>query len=131
MDDWDKLKCVLQFLWGTKYDNRKIGTRDLHSLHTYIDASYNIHYNKRSHTGGLITTGIGIIDGKLSRQKLNVKSSTETEIVGMSNYLQYALWACMFMKVQGYEIKNDMLDHGNMSAIKLEQNGRLLCTRNS
>ena len=68
LDDWVKLKHVLQFLWSTKYDNRKIGTRDLHSLHTYINTSYAIPDNQQSHTGGLITRVIGTIHGTSFRQ---------------------------------------------------------------
>ena len=50
--DWEKLKRVLQFLYGTLKDNRIIGFNDLASLLTYVDASYAVHNNMRSHTGG-------------------------------------------------------------------------------
>ena len=93
----------------------------------YVDASNAIHDNKRSHTGSLIPIGTGIIRGKLSRQQLNVKSSTE----GVSNYRPYTLWTYNFMKAQGYNIENNMLYQDNMSAIKIEKNGRLSCTGNS
>jgi hypothetical protein len=36
----------------------------------------------RGHTGGAMSFGTGIIHGKASKQKLNTKSSTETEVVG-------------------------------------------------
>ena len=130
--NWGKLKRVLQFsVWGTKYDNKKIETRNLHSLHTYIDASYAIHDNKRNHNVGLITTGIGIVHGKSSRENLNVKSSTEAEIVGMSDYLPNTLWTYNFIRAQEYEIRDNVLYQDNMSAIKMGENGRLSCTGNS
>ena len=54
---------------------------------TCNDALYAVHDNMRSHTGGAISMGYGIIHGKSSKQKLNVKSSTEAELVGMSEYI--------------------------------------------
>ena len=49
--------------------------------------------------------GIGILHGKASKQKINVKSSTEREIVGLSEYLPYTLWMGYFLEAQGYKIK--------------------------
>ena len=49
--------------------------------------------------------GIGILHGKASKQKINVKSSTESEIVGLSEYLPYTLWMGYFLEAQGYKIK--------------------------
>ena len=50
------------------------------------------------YTGGSITMGISILHGKASKQKINVKSSTESEIVGLSEYLSYTLWMGYFLK---------------------------------
>ena len=127
---WDKLKRVIQFLYGTIKDNRIIGFNDLASLLTYVDASYAVHNNMRSHTGGMMTFGKGIIHGKASKQKLNVKSSTEAEVVGMSDYLPFSLWMANFLDAQGYKLLNNIVLQDNMSAMKMEKNGRLSCTGN-
>ena len=65
---------------------------------TWIDALYDVHDNTRSHTGGAISIVYGIIHGKLSKQNINVQSSTEAELVGMSEYITYNLWLIMFLK---------------------------------
>ena len=57
--DWIKLKRALRFLNCTIRDERIIGIDDITKLHTYIDASYAVHNNMRSHTGGLMTLGVG------------------------------------------------------------------------
>ena len=49
--------------------------------------------------------GYGIMHGKASEQKINVKSSTESELVGMGKYVPYNIWFIMFMDAQGYVIK--------------------------
>ena len=129
--DWNKLKRVLTFLNCTKDDIRKIGCSNLESIFTWIDASYAIHENMRSHTGGIISLGWGALHTKSSKQKLTVKSSTEAEIVGMSEYIPYNIWLVNFLSAQGYTIKHNVVYQDNQSAIRMENNGRNSCTGNS
>ena len=77
----------------------------LTDLYTWIDAAYDLHNNMRGHTGGAISIGYGIMYGKSSKHKINVKSSTEYELVGMGEYVPYNIWFIMFMGAQGYAIK--------------------------
>ena len=72
--------------------------------------------NMHSHTGGTMSFGFGIVHAKSSTQKLNTKSSTEAELVAVSEYLSYHIWMVNFMKSQGYEIKNKVLFQDNQSA---------------
>ena len=85
----------------------------------------------RSQTGGAMSMGHGILHCKSGKQKLNVKSSTEAELVGTSDYLPYNLWLIMFMGQQGYPIKNNILYQDNQSEIRMLKNGRNSCTGNS
>ena len=75
--------------------------------------------------------GTGLIHGKSAMEKLNAKSSTEAELIGMAEYLPYNLWLIMFLKEQGYEIANNVIFQDNKSAILMEKNGRNSCTGNS
>ena len=75
--------------------------------------------------------GIGILHGKSSKQKLNTKSSTEAELVAVSDYIPYHIWMINFLKHQGYKIKKKILYQDNQSTIKMEVNGRNSCTGNS
>lgn len=85
----------------------------------------------RSQTGGAMSMGIGIIHGKSAKQRLNVKSSTEAELVGVSEYIPYNTWLLMFMEEQGYTIKDNLLYQDNQSTILMLKNGRNSCTVNS
>ena len=71
--------------------------------------------------------GTGIINPKSTKQKLNTKSSTEGELVGASDYLPNVIWTKMFLREQGYEIKENIFYQDNKSAILLERNGRNSC----
>jgi hypothetical protein len=85
----------------------------------------------RGQTGGAISMGYGILHGKSSKQKINVKSSTESELVGVSEYLPYNIWLMMFMAAQGYGIENNIVYQDNQSTMRMHINGRNSCTGNS
>ena len=129
--DWEKLKRCLGFLKRTFDDLRHIGADSLRDLHVWVDASHAIHANMRGHTGGTMSMGTGTLHNKSSKQKLNTKSTTESEVVGVSEYLPYDIWQVNFFKHQGYDIRNNYIYQDNESAIKMERNGRNSCTGNS
>ena len=108
-----------------------IGASSLIDIFTWIDAAYAVNPDMKSQTGGAISLGVGVLHAKSSKQKLNVKSSTEAELVGNSEYLPYNLWLLNFMSMQGYTIKNNVLYQDNQSTILMLKNGRNSCTGNS
>ena len=93
----------------------------LKDIFTWIDAAHAVHSNMRSDTGGAISMGYGVLHGKSSKQKINTKSSTESEVVGMTEYIPYNIWLLMFLQAQGYEIVNNTVYQDNQSAILMEK----------
>jgi hypothetical protein len=93
-------------------------------LKTWVDAAYALQNDMRSHTGGAIMMGKGILYGKLSKQKLNRKSSTEAEVVGASDFLPLTILARNFIEAQGYTIDDSDFYQDNMSAMRMERKGR-------
>jgi hypothetical protein len=59
---------------------------------TWVDTAYAVHDDMKSHTGGIMSFGLGVLNVKSCKQHLNVKSSTEAEVVGASDYLQWLIW---------------------------------------
>ena len=124
IQDQAKLKRLLEYLYGT-YDLPLIlGADDIHTLYTFVDASYAVHEDMKSHTGGVITFGRGGIACKSAKQKLVTKSSTEAELVGASEYLPSTLWVQHFLQAQGFPHATSYFEQDNQSAIRLERNGR-------
>ena len=68
--------------------------------------------------------GKGAIYSTSTRQKLNTKSSTEAELVGVNDVMPQTLWTRYFMEVQGYEVHDNIVYQDNQSAILLEKNSR-------
>ena len=89
-----------------------------------IDAVYATHLDMRSHTGGCVRAGDEVLHSSSSKQKLNKKSSTKAELVGVSEYLPYAIWILDFLKAQGYTLKTKKLIQDNQSTINLLNNGK-------
>ena len=54
-----------------------------------------------------------------SKQKLTTKSSTESEIVGLSDGTVEVLWVLEFLKSQGYELSGVTIGQDNMSVLTL------------
>ena len=130
-DDWNKLRRIIGFLKGSIDDVRVIGATSITEIMTFVDSSYAVHDNMRSHTGGLVSFGIGAAHTRSTTSKINVKSATESELVSASEYLPYTIWFKHFMEEQGYKIKDNVLYQDNKSAILMEINGRNSCTGNS
>ena len=122
--DWKKLRRVLEYLNGSIEDTRFVGADDLQKMKTWVDAAYAVHADMRSHTGGAVSFGTGVHCSKCNKQRINVKSSTEAELVGASDYLPYAIWTRKFMERQGYAIISNIFYQDNESAIRFEKNGR-------
>ncbi len=112
-EDREKLVRLLDFLRETVKDKRILGAISLDTLFTWVDVLYAVHPNMRSHTGGTMSFGVGVIHSKSAKQKLNTKSSTEAELVGVSEYLPYHIWVINFLREQGYEPKNKFLFQDN------------------
>jgi len=130
-EDWDKLRRLLLYLKGTILMPRILGAERLDTVRTWVDASYGSHDDMKGHTGGAMSMGTGVFNVKSTKQKLNTKSSTETEVVGVSDYLPWVVWTKMFMEEQGRKIKTNILYQDNESAIRIEKNGRRSCREKS
>lgn len=129
--DWEKLKRVLQYLRGTLDLVLTLGADDITKMKTWVDASYAVHADMKSHTGGCISFGRGAIICKSTKQKLNTKSSTEAELVGASDVLPTNVWLEMFLGAQGYSLEENEFAQDNQSTMKLETNGRRSCGQQS
>ena len=129
--DEKKLKRLLEYLRGTKEMPLRLGADSLDRFMTWVDASFAVHSDMRSHTGGVISFGRGGIICKSKKQNINTKSSTEAELIGASDYLPHTLYVKMFMEAQGYPIAKAVFYQDNESAIKMERNGKASCGQRS
>jgi hypothetical protein len=120
--DWDKLVRLLRFLNGTKEDVLTMSVDDPHVIKWHVDASFAVHPDFKSHTGGVMTYDQGAIQGMSRKQLLDTRSRTEAELVGADDAATKILWNTLFMDRQGYRVTGNILYQGNKSAFPLETN---------
>ena len=91
----------------------------------WVGASNRTHDNCKCHSGILMTMGKGAIVSKSTKQKINTKSSTESELVALDSALPKILWCLYFIESQGCGINENAVFQDNLSTMRLAINGSL------
>ena len=127
VEDMKKLERTIQYARETKEVELTLSAEDPITMKSYIDASYGVHQDMKSHTGCtgcVITLGKGMIYAKSSTQKLTTKSSTEAELVALSDSSNQVLWTKQFLIDQGHKDRSAIIFQDNQSTIQLINNRR-------
>jgi len=114
----------MSFLKTTKDDVLTLSADSTSTIHWHWDASFAVHPDYKSHTGGTMTMGKGSIFSMSRKQKLNTRSSTEAELVAVDDGMSQMLWTKLFLEGQGVKVEDNILYQDNQSAILLEKNGK-------
>jgi hypothetical protein len=96
-DHWEKLKRLLKYIHGTIYMPLILRADSLIVIKWWVDASYATHGDCRGHTGATMSLGRVSVIGMSKKQKLNTKSSTECELVGVDDASPQMLWTRYFV----------------------------------
>jgi hypothetical protein len=104
-DDWGKLKRVLQHLKETKHMKLTLCVDNLGQVRWWVDSSYNVHEDCKGQTGAMMSMGHGVFLSFLRKQKLNVRSSCEGELVGVDDAMPWILWCKYFIEAQCYTVE--------------------------
>ena len=75
----------MKYLNGTIELYLTISIDDLKLIKWYVDASFAVHPNYKSQTGSVMTMGNGAIQSGSTKQKINARSSTEAELIGVDD----------------------------------------------
>jgi hypothetical protein len=120
--DADKLARLIGYISATR-DKCLILNGVERKVVAHVDASFAVHPEMQSHTGIVISIGSGAVFAKSSKQRLVTKSSTEAELVGLSDALGYIIWTRNWMMAQGYRNEPATIYQDNQSTIVLAHKG--------
>ena len=81
-DDWGKLRRLLRYLKRNLSHPLVLEADNLGLVHWHVDASFAVHVNMKSHTGGTMSFGRCSIINTSQKQKINTRSSTKAKLVG-------------------------------------------------
>ena len=101
-DDLKKLQRAIRYLRDTSTLVLTLESDGSQTIHWWVDAAFAVHHDMKSHTGGMLSLGKGAIYSTSQKQKLNTKSSTESELVGVDDLMPQILWTRLFLIAQGF-----------------------------
>eukprot|EP01041_Mallomonas_annulata_P005675 gene5675-11453_t len=90
----------------------------------YVNASYGVHADCKSHTGGVISLSKGPIYVRSSKQKIVLKKMT-----GVSDMASKVILKQDFLLEQGYNMKPATMYQDNASTMHLIVKGISSCER--
>jgi hypothetical protein len=124
VQDWKKLMRVYRYLFGTKGLCIYLKADDDMCVKGYYDASYGVHSDMKSHTGACTTLGKGAVFITSSKQSIVAKSSTEAEMIAVSDHAGELIAQNEFYIHQCGSNKPAILFQDNQSTIRLIKNGK-------
>ena len=85
-----------------------------------INALFTIHMDMKSHKGYCLTLGTGAPISGSQSQKINTRSSNESELVGGNDVISYKEWSSLYCKCQvdKYLIENPLKELGKKNLVK-------------
>ena len=127
-EDIIKLKRLLMYVNGSQDRGvilrPGVGSGSI-TLSQLIDAAYGLHADRKSHTGSVVVIGKeGCIHVKSSKQKVVTKSSTEAELIGLSDAANIGLHTRNFLLAQGYKLGPLRIYQDNKSCMALMNKGK-------
>ena len=123
-DDYKKLARVIRYLRMYPTLPLTLEADGTNIVKWWVDASFAVHPDMKSHTGATMSMGKGSIYSTSTRQKLNTTSSTEAELVAVSDVMPMIMWTRCFLEEQGHKVNDTTMHQDNQSAMLLEKNGK-------
>jgi hypothetical protein len=122
--DWFKLTKLMEFLKSTEDDVLTLSCDGSQNIIWYVDAAFGVHHDMKNHTRATMTLGDGAIQSYSTKQKINTRSSTESELVSIDDVISKIIWTKLFLQAQGFHVKENIINRDNQSSMKLEMNGK-------
>jgi hypothetical protein len=123
-EDMKKLNQVLGYL--SKHPKRALWYKRGGKINfeAFIDASFGLHADRTSRTGVVAMLAGAAVAGWSGKQKLVSKSSTEAEVIGLSDGLSNILWMVLWLESQGHSVKPAIVYQDNQSCLALMKAGK-------
>ena len=94
------------------------------SLVSGTDAAFGIHPDGKSHSGLYIGLGDGPVYVGSKKQKIVSKSSTEAELISLTDGCSQIIWSRDFLIGQGYSMGPALVYQDNMSTMSMVKAGK-------
>ena len=119
--DWSKLKRLIMYLNDTKKKGLFLHIDKVNVVQWWVDASFGVHPDFRSYTGAMMTMGSGAFQSFSKKQKLNTRSSNESEFVALYDVSVHIMWTKLFLEHQGYRVDKNIVFQDNKTSMLLDK----------
>jgi hypothetical protein len=123
--DMKALQRIIDYVAGTIHRVIRIKATST-KIHGLVDCAFGIHWDRRSHSGMLITMGFGgpPIMWRSGKQRINTRHSTEGELVAMHDFLDHVLWLAQILEWWGHPQGTIPIYQDNTSTITIAYMGK-------
>ena len=97
-NDWKKLCRLMRHLCQTVKLAPRLGVGCMSVINWQVDAAHTVHKACKGQTGAVVTLGKGTICNASTKQKLNARSSAESESVGSNDAMPQLSWTNYFFR---------------------------------
>ena len=125
--DWKKLGRLVRYVRAIIHLPLILGSDGSGNMVWSIDASFAVHMDMKSHTGYCLTLGTGAPISGSQSQKINTRSSTESELVGVDIVISYVKRTSLYCKclVKTYPIEHPLKELGKKNLVKQDNMGTI------
>lgn len=113
---------LLKYANKTKSKKLRLKCEEL-ELKVYIDASFANNEDRKSTSGVVIMLGGAVLWAKSAKQNIISKSSTEAELIALSDMTSMALWMSLLINDLGFKIGPPIIFQDNQSTMTVATRG--------
>lgn len=122
IEDQFKLNRILKYLYGTKYLPLIFNKSKQFNVNIMCDASHGSHIDGKGQGGTIVLINNNPIFFRSRKLKINSLSSTESELICVSDALSPIINVMNIIEELGIKINNKTLYQDNISTIKMIEN---------
>ena len=124
IEDQFKLNRILKYLYGTKNVALTFNKSNTFNINIMCDASHGAHTDGKGQGGSLVLINNNPIFFRSKKLKINSLSSTESELICVSDSLSPIINIINIIIELGVKIDHKTLFQDNMSTIRMIENGK-------
>lgn len=122
-EDEMNLDRVFRYLRGSKDRSISYWRGAEIKISTYIDAAFACHEEQKSRSGCVLMCAGSFVGAWSSKQSVNAFSSTEAELIALSEDCSWVLWAKHWLESQGHEQGAVKIFQDNTSVLSILKKG--------
>jgi hypothetical protein len=121
-NDWNKLAYLFGYIESTRHYGIDFRRGAVVEIAAYVDAAFMCHDGMVSRSGLVVAIAGACICAVSRKQELVTKSSTEAELVALSDMSNNVLWIRQILEEMGYKQGPTVVHEDNLSTIALITN---------